>query len=146
MFLRPVDVTAREAAALEKIEKEREEVHQRVAQHTMSRTTSRQARERPGHSNASGDSPRSPSMNTTTLASNGTTQDTPPTARPNSPRVPSVSVSSTVRPAFSFANAAAAGKKNANAHEPTASAPPAATETTPVNEEEVVEKLAQVSV
>ncbi|KAI0636185.1 hypothetical protein C8Q77DRAFT_1102013 [Trametes polyzona] len=86
---RPVDVTAREAAVEQKIEKEREEVREKVA-HSMSRTSSRTGSQRP----------------------------TPPASTVHSPTTPHQEPHklppANVRPAFSFANAAA-GKKEAEA-------------------------------
>ena len=86
---RPVDVSAREAEVQQKIEKEREEVREKVAHTTMSRTSSRQGSQRP----------------------------TPPASAMQSPTTPQEShkalPSSNVRPAFSFASAAA-GKKDSS--------------------------------
>ena len=87
---RPVDVTAREAEAQQKIEKERDEVREKVAHAPMSRTSSRTGSQRP----------------------------TPPTSAPasnvqspTSPQAESRGLPpSNVRPSFSFASAAAGRK------------------------------------
>lgn len=90
MLHRPVDVTARENEVLQKIEREREEVREKVAQttHSMSRTSSRTGSQRP----------------------------TPPASAVQSPTTPQHEPHklppANVRPSFSFANAAA-GKKDA---------------------------------
>ncbi|OCH94894.1 hypothetical protein OBBRIDRAFT_788892 [Obba rivulosa] len=95
---KPVDVTAREQVVTERLEKEREAIHERV-QHSMSRTSSRTASQRP--------IPRS----------------TPPASVVGSPTSPHVEpaaalksagsgTAATVRPSISFASAAA-GKKDA---------------------------------
>ncbi|KAH9902549.1 hypothetical protein C8Q73DRAFT_670783 [Cubamyces lactineus] len=87
---KPVDVTARENEVLQKIEREREEVREKVAQttHSMSRTSSRTGSQRP----------------------------TPPASAVQSPTTPQHEPHklppANVRPSFSFASAAA-GKKDA---------------------------------
>ncbi|KAI0833730.1 hypothetical protein BC628DRAFT_1414466 [Trametes gibbosa] len=85
---KPVDVSAREAEAQQKIEKEREGVREKVAHSAMSRTSSR----------------------------TGTQRSTPPASVVHSPTTPQQEPHklppATVRPAFSFASAAA-GKKDA---------------------------------
>ncbi|KAI6025032.1 hypothetical protein BKA83DRAFT_4255799 [Pisolithus microcarpus] len=82
---KPVDVSSKERDIAVRLEKEREAIKDRVPQHSMSRTSSRQATERPA------------------------TTRTPPQAvgSPTMPHSP-ISVSSNVRPSFSFANAASA--------------------------------------
>lgn len=90
---RPVDVTAREAAVEEKIEKGRELVKEKVVQHSMSRTSSRTGSQR--------DIPMS-------RTSSGTTPSSP---KPEPAKVSAVAAN--VRPSFSFASAAA-GKKDAS--------------------------------
>ena len=87
---RPVDVTAREKVISERLDKEREATKDRVGQHPMSRSNSRQGADR------SGGAPRSPS-----LAQRGLSL--PPS--PRSTQGPAASIRST----FSFA--AAAGKR-----------------------------------
>lgn len=86
---RPVDVSAREAEALQKIEKEREEVREKVAHHSMSRTSSR----------------------------TGSQRQTPPASALQSPTTPHHEPhklpAANVRPSFSFAHAAA-GRKDSN--------------------------------
>ncbi|CAL1715712.1 unnamed protein product [Somion occarium] len=90
---KPVDVSAREAAVEEKIEKGREIVKEKVSHshHSMSRTSSRAGSQR--------DAPIS-------RASSGAPPSSP---KPESPKVPSANA--TIRPSFSFAKAAA-GKKD----------------------------------
>ncbi|KZP27393.1 RNA-binding domain-containing protein, partial [Athelia psychrophila] len=83
---RPVDVSTREKEVAERLEKDRETTKDRLASHTMSRTNSRTA-----------------SLRTGTPPPSAT--KTPPT--PASPKLPHA-VASTVRPAVSFASAAAA--------------------------------------
>jgi len=111
---KPVDVTAREQAVAERLEKEREVIHERV-QHSMSRTSSRTASQRPV--------PRS----------------TPPASVVGSPKSPHAEPAAvqkspagaavaTVRPSISFASAAA-GKKDAAGEG----------ETVPADETEVAE-------
>ncbi|THH10308.1 hypothetical protein EW145_g1409 [Phellinidium pouzarii] len=132
---KPVDVTAREAAVAEKIEKERVEVKDRVSHHPMSRQSSRQARERTGHGHsfADGDSGvRSPTV------SAGAVEE----SSHGSPRVSQAAVVATVRPAFSFANAA--GKKKPTESE--AAAEKEAVKPASENQDAVAEKLAEVSV
>lgn len=82
---KPVDVSSKERDIAVRLEKEREAIKDRVPQYSMSRTSSRQATERPA------------------------TTRTPPQAvgSPTMPHSP-ISVSSNVRPSFSFANAASA--------------------------------------
>ena len=88
---RPVDVTARDAAIQERLEKDKAE----RSQHTMSRTNSRQPRQRP-----SADAPAKETNEARSPTSPKSTDNAPnPTRAP----VPSA----TVRPSFSFANAAA---------------------------------------
>ncbi|KAH8981581.1 hypothetical protein EDB86DRAFT_2858288 [Lactarius hatsudake] len=87
---RPVDVTAREKVIAERLDKEREVTKDRVGQHSMSRSNSRQG------------APRTPPF--------GRSGDT---SLPPSPRV---SHDTSIRPAFSFA-AAAGGKKDEESKE-----------------------------
>jgi translation initiation factor 4B len=122
---RPVDSAAREAEISTRLEKEREEIKEKV-QHTMSRQNSQQPRTR-GQPPASGG---------TDGGSASPTGTNPPTA-PSSPRPTPASITSTVRPTFSFA--AAARKEQA------ASADAAAGEGEKAVEE-TAEKLAEVSV
>ncbi|KAH8093701.1 hypothetical protein BXZ70DRAFT_948768 [Cristinia sonorae] len=92
---KPVDVTAKEAAVLEKLERDREQTKERV-QTSMSRTSSRTGTQR---------GPRGETAQAGTA--------TPPVA-PASPKAESPKptlAASTVRPSFSFASAAA-GKKD----------------------------------
>jgi len=93
---KPVDVTAKETAVAERLEKEREAAKERVS-HAMSRTSSRTASHR------------------------GVPRTTPPVTSVGSPTSPSADlqkstapspVMANVRPSFSFASAAA-GKKDA---------------------------------
>ncbi|KAL5485734.1 TIF3 [Sanghuangporus weigelae] len=125
---KPVDVSAREAAAVEKIEKEQEEIRERVAhqqhqhqqhpQHSMSRQSSRQPRGRPG-SGRGEIGARSPSSKPGAIAdekspgspraSNLSSPGGTPAPSSTSPNVAAVA---TIRPSFSFASAAA-GKKDA---------------------------------
>ncbi|KAI0688100.1 hypothetical protein BC835DRAFT_1374227 [Cytidiella melzeri] len=88
---RPVDTLSKEAAVAERLEKEREQVKERVG-HTMSRTSSRTASQR--------GEPRS---------------SAPPTA-PTSPKAETArsptATTANIRPAFSFANAAASARQN----------------------------------
>ncbi len=92
-FCRPVDTVAKENAVAERLEKEREQVKERVT-HPMSRTSSRTASQR-------GDA---------------VSRSTPTSTAPTSPKAESPKVAGTpsanVRPSFSFASAAA-GKKDA---------------------------------
>jgi translation initiation factor 4B len=90
LIYRPVDTLSKEAAISERLEKEREQVKDRIV-HTMSRTSSRTASHR------------------------GETRSTPSTA-PTSPkaettRSPAIS-NANIRPSFSFANAAASARQN----------------------------------
>lgn len=87
-FHRPVDVTARENAVAERLEKDREAIKERATHAPVSRTTSRTGVER-------GQTPRSPP------ASVGGSVSVPP-----SPRV--ATAAANVRPTFSFAAAASA--------------------------------------
>ncbi|TFK47761.1 hypothetical protein OE88DRAFT_1635814, partial [Heliocybe sulcata] len=90
---KPVDVTAREQAVTQKIEREREAARERVS-HPMSRTSSRTGTER-----AASSTTRSPPPSSST----------PPT--PSSPRSSSAP-SATIRPAVSFASAAGSKKES----------------------------------
>ncbi|KAH8117726.1 hypothetical protein DFH11DRAFT_1723761 [Phellopilus nigrolimitatus] len=128
---KPVDVTAREAAAAEKIEKERDEVKGRVTQHAMSRQSSRQARERPVRGVDSDIGARSP-----TTASGAVEE-----AAPGSPHGSQGSTNTGVRPAFSFANIAS-GRKGG---EPEVTHAEFEGET-PVDADAIAEKLAEVSI
>ncbi|KAA1467401.1 hypothetical protein DENSPDRAFT_900762 [Dentipellis sp. KUC8613] len=83
---KPVDVTAKEKAVTERLEKDREATHERVV-HNMSRTSSRTGSDR----------------NTRTPPQSGSV--------PPSPRTANSHAAANVRPAFSFA--AAAGNKKA---------------------------------
>jgi len=87
---RPVDVTAREKVIAERLDKEREATKDRVGQHSMSRSNSRQGADRSG-------TPRSPPFTRSGDVS-----------LPPSPRVTQHSVA-TIRSTLSFA--AAAGKR-----------------------------------
>ncbi|KAI9001533.1 hypothetical protein BD414DRAFT_474962 [Trametes punicea] len=93
---KPVDVSARENEVLQKIEREREEVREKIAHstHSMSRTSSRTGSQRPTPPASTAQSPTTPQHEPHKL---------PP---------------ANVRPSFSFASAAA-GKK-----EPESAAPP----------------------
>ncbi|KAI5121217.1 hypothetical protein M0805_007226 [Coniferiporia weirii] len=137
---KPVDVSAREAIVAEKIEKERGEVKERVAHHSMSRQGSRQARERPKpeHSSADGESgTRSPA------ASVGAAEE----STHGSPRSPPASVAATVRPTFSFANAAARKRDAASeAAQTQAGTEKPSSETTDANADAVAEKLGEATV
>lgn len=95
---RPVDVTAREAEVQQKIEKEREEVREKVAHnaHSMSRNSSRTGTQRP--------TPPATTVHSPTSVHSPTTPHHEPSKLPPA----------NVRPAFSFASAAA-GKKEAEA-------------------------------
>jgi translation initiation factor 4B len=87
---RPVDVTARENVISERLDKEREATRERVVQHPMSRSNSRQGAERSG-------APRSPLF---------VQRDVSLPPSPRSTQGPAASIRST----FSFA--AAAGKRD----------------------------------
>ena len=131
-------MTVREAQVAERLEKDRESTRERVAQHSMSRTSSRAAsvRERDP-----------PTTRTPPTASPSVASPSSPT--PTSPKLPAAA-SANVRPSFSFANAAA-GKK-----EPTApaSAPGGPTSANGHSEnadveaavDEIAEKLEEVHV
>ncbi|EIW57790.1 uncharacterized protein TRAVEDRAFT_38170 [Trametes versicolor FP-101664 SS1] len=95
---KPVDVTAREAEVQQKIEKEREEVREKVAHnaHSMSRNSSRTGTQRP--------TPPATTVHSPTSVHSPTTPHHEPSKLPPA----------NVRPAFSFASAAA-GKKEAEA-------------------------------
>jgi translation initiation factor 4B len=92
---RPVDTLAKENAVAERLEKDREQIKERVT-HSMSRTSSRTASHRGVERTAE------PSSHTPT---------SPSSPKADSPK-PAVSNAPSVRPSFSFANAAA-GKKDA---------------------------------
>ncbi|KAH9999198.1 hypothetical protein BJV74DRAFT_949882 [Russula compacta] len=94
---KPVDVTARDKAITERLEKDREANRDRIGQHPMSRSNSRQGGDRSG-------APRSPPFTRSGDAS-----------LPPSPRVGQASASST-RSTFSFA-AAAGGKRDESAED-----------------------------
>ena len=119
VFNRPVDTLAKEAAIAERLEKEREQVKERIAHHSMSRTSSRNASHRgetrPGHG--------SPVTSPTALAS---------------PKAESKPIANTanVRPSFSFASAAA-GKKDASDQ---------AEEKDSADAEELADKVADVQI
>jgi translation initiation factor 4B len=87
---RPVDVTAREKIIAERLDKEREVTKERVGQHPMSRSNSRQGADRTG-------TPRSP-------FTRGADISLPPS--PRGAQDPPASI----RPSFSFA--AATGKRD----------------------------------
>lgn len=89
---RPVDVTAREKVIADRLDKEREVTKERVGQHSMSRSNSRQGTDRSG-------APRSPPV-----ARSGDL------SLPPSPRAIQSPVAS-IRSTFSFA-AAAGGKRD----------------------------------
>ncbi|KAI0259873.1 hypothetical protein BC834DRAFT_903663 [Gloeopeniophorella convolvens] len=89
---KPVDVSAKEKAVAERLDKEREAAKERITQHPMSRSSSRQGTDRNG-------APRTPP------AGRGGDTSLPP-----SPRVAHAPPAN-VRPTFSFA-AAAGGKKD----------------------------------
>lgn len=93
-----MDVSAKENAVAERLAKEREE---RGANHTMSRESSRQATQRP---------PAIPSDDMKTPPN--VSSSTPTSPSPGSPRL--TAAASTVRPAISFAKAAAAAKAEEN--------------------------------
>ncbi|KAI0762040.1 hypothetical protein BC629DRAFT_1294352 [Irpex lacteus] len=93
---RPVDTLSKEAAVADRLEKEREQVRERVSHsgptgHTMSRTSSRAASHR--------GEPRSATPSTAPTSPKGETA--------RSPSIPTANV----RPTFSFANAAASARK-----------------------------------
>ncbi|GBE88454.1 hypothetical protein SCP_1302690 [Sparassis crispa] len=97
---KPVDVSAKEMAAEERIEKERETTKERVSHHTMSRTSS----------------------HTASLRDYPTAHATPPASAVASPTTPPLephkslpsAAGANVRPSFSFANVAAGKKEYAN--------------------------------
>jgi translation initiation factor 4B len=98
---RPVDVSAREREVEERISKERDETSATVTRHPVSRETSRQPTAR------GGDHPHPLSRETSLQAS---------TRTPQAPRKSSSPpASATVRPAFSFANAAKKAAEAADA-------------------------------
>ena len=89
-------MTAKEKAVTERIDKEREATKERLAQHPMSRTSSRTGSDRHG--------PRTPTS-------------TGATSVPPSPRVSSA-VAASVRSTFSFAAAASARKAENSEDDP----------------------------
>ncbi|KAK7032956.1 translation initiation factor 4B [Favolaschia claudopus] len=91
---RPVDVTTKEKEATEKVEKERENIKEKL---TMSRTSSRTGTERPSFMR-----PRSPPP-----TSSAPQSPKSPKLAPAAPPKPAASTAPTVRPSLSFANAAA---------------------------------------
>jgi len=93
---RPVDVSSREKEVAERLEKDRETTKDRLASHSMSRTSSRTA-----------------SLRTRTPPPATSMTGTPPT--PSSPKLPSLVNSGTVRPAVSFASAASAKRETPTA-------------------------------
>ncbi|KAI9066107.1 RNA-binding domain-containing protein [Trametes sanguinea] len=97
---KPVDVTARENEVLQKIEREREEVREKIAHTPMSRTSSRTGSQRgtPSATASAAQSPTAPAA------------QSPTTPQQESHKLPPANV----RPSFSFASAAA-GKKEAEA-------------------------------
>ncbi|KAI0951577.1 hypothetical protein AcW1_008587 [Taiwanofungus camphoratus] len=101
---KPVDVSAKEMAVAERLEKERET---RIA-HPMSRTSSRAASHR-GERRGDHPAPR-----TTPPASSVGVPNSPKLESNKSPTSPTISTNANVRPSFSFASAAA-GKKDAAA-------------------------------
>jgi hypothetical protein len=88
-------VSAREAEVAEKLEREREEHAKQLAEKPMSRTSSKTARERTIHRAESETSSPVVTSPSESIPASGSA------ARPPSNRTPS-----TVRPTFSFANAA----------------------------------------
>ncbi|KAI0782266.1 hypothetical protein C8Q75DRAFT_504507 [Abortiporus biennis] len=121
---KPVDVTAKEAEVAERLEKDREVTHERVM-HSMSRTSSRNASHRGEHRGEHhpprGQTPVSPSS---------------PKSGEASPKVLHPSTTANVRPAFSFAHAAAGKKDQADQ----------SAEKTDDIVEETVEKLGEVNI
>lgn len=106
---RPVDVSAKEAEVSERLEKDREHTKERVI-HSMSRTSSRNASQREMHSMS-----RTSSRNASTREHHSPRGHHTPIASPSSPKFEPSHVTSShngVRPSFSFANAAAATKKD----------------------------------
>ncbi|KAI6129923.1 hypothetical protein EV401DRAFT_721058 [Pisolithus croceorrhizus] len=91
---KPVDVSSKERDIAARLEKEREAIKDRVPQHSMSRTSSRQATERPAATRTPPQAASSPTMS-------------------HSP----ISASSNVRPSFSFANAASAKVPTTNSED-----------------------------
>jgi translation initiation factor 4B len=91
MASRPVDVTAREKVITERLDKEREATKERVGQHPMSRSNSRQGADR-----TNTPTPRSP-------FTHGGDISLPPSPRVTQPPA-------SIRSTFSFA--AAAGKRD----------------------------------
>lgn len=94
--IRPVDTLPKENAVAERLEKEREQVKERVGQHSMSRTSSREASHRG-------------------ISRNSASSTDPTSPKAESTRVPAVNAS--VRPSFSFANAAAGRKDDDRSEE-----------------------------
>lgn len=99
---RPVDTLSKETAVADRLEKEREQVRERVSHashtgHAMSRTSSRTASQR--------GEPRSTTSPTSTA---------PTSPKGEAPRNPPAA---NVRPSFSFANAAASVRKNTEGSE-----------------------------
>lgn len=91
LIYRPVDTLSKEVAISERLEKEREQVKDRVV-HAMSRTSSRTASHRgEARSSTPSTAPTSPKAETT--------------------RSPGAS-NANIRPSFSFANAAASARQN----------------------------------
>ncbi|KAL0954715.1 hypothetical protein HGRIS_003668 [Hohenbuehelia grisea] len=134
---RPVDVSSREREVAEKVEREREAAKERGTGHSMSRTNSHTGGER----TAFGMTRSSPSA---TAASQSST----------SPRLAAKATppASNVRPAFSFANAAAkkdAGSSKSEVQEPAATEDKTATRTDEEQLEQVQsvqEKLGEVMI
>ncbi|KZS92576.1 RNA-binding domain-containing protein [Sistotremastrum niveocremeum HHB9708] len=121
---KPVDVSAKEAAVAERLEKEREELHNAaLARHPLSRNTSNAARERGSASPI----PPSPGSNPAVSLS------------PSAPASPKPAHSAVVRPAFSFAKAAGSNGPKAPPKAASASetAPP------PAQAGETVEKTSE---
>lgn len=139
---RPVDVSAREAAAMEKIEKEKE----RIAQHSMSRQSSRQPRGRPGSGRGEAGT-RSPSTTPATVADESAAPGSPPSSNASPVPASAAAPSANVRPSFSFAKAAAAKKEVAlpSGSEPSTQQSEAEKDTS-ADADKVAEKLAEVNV
>ncbi|KAL4074999.1 hypothetical protein V8B97DRAFT_1660255 [Scleroderma yunnanense] len=83
---KPVDITSKEREISARLDKDREAMKERIPHHSMSRSSSRQAAERPGGA-----------VRTPPQALSSLTASHPP-----------ISTSANVRPSFSFANAASA--------------------------------------
>lgn len=130
LFIRPVDVTAKEAAVAEKLERDREHTKERVIHTSMSRTSSRTGTQR---------GPRNDAPASATPSASSPTQPVP--SSPKSEAARAVPPPANVRPSFSFASAAAGKKEREDA------AAAAAAEASKADDTEALaDKVAEVEV